>query len=172
MDGGDGVAISETELVLMGGFVTNYKQNDVKDAKTYFDGYASDQIWKFNIISEEWLLIGNLKLGRINHKAAYLNGKVIVSGGMSFQDLEAINSTEIFDPHHINVESNLVGNLNVPRYRHGIGTILDNGTPKIIVFSGFGGESNPEHLDSIEMWDPENKEWKLLQQKLSVGRSI
>ena len=174
MDGGDGVAISETELVLMGGFVTTHKEyhEDGKDNRTYYDGYESNQIWKFNTITEEWHLIGNLKIARINHKAAYLNGKVIVSGGVSFQNLEAINSTEIFDPHHDNVEPNIVGDLNVSRYRHGIGTILENGTPKIIVFGGFGGENNPECLDSIEKWDPDKKEWKLLQQKLSVGRMI
>ena len=172
MDGGHGVAISETELVLMGGFVTTYQKHDETEEKTYFDGYASNQIWKFNTITEEWHLIGNLKVARINHKAAYLNGKVIVSGGMSIHDLEAMDSTEIFDPHHIDVVPNILGNLNVPRYKHGIGTILENGIHKIIVFGGFGGENNPEHLDSIEQWDSEKKEWKLLKQKLSERRSV
>ena len=168
MDGGYGVAISETELVLMGGYVTIRKEYHENEPiyKYSIHGYQSDQIWKFNTITEEWQLIGNLKIARSNHRAVYLNGKIIVSGGVEE------TTTEIFDPHHVNVEPILVGNFNVPRYIHGMGTILKNGIRKVIAFGGFGGRKNPQILDSIEEWDPEKREWTLLKQKLSKGRLV
>ena len=142
-----------------------------KKGKNVQYGYASNQIWKFNTITEEWQLIGSMKVRRCHHKAVYLNGKVIVSGGWTKSGIE-MNSTEIFDPHHTRVKSILVGNLNVPRYMHGMGIIVKNGTRKIIVFGGLSGENNPKDLDSIEEWDPKKREWTLVKQKLSEGRVV
>ena len=82
------------------------------------------------------------------------------------------NTTEIFDPHLNDVKSILVGNLNVPRNRHGMGTILKNGIRKVIVFGGVGGLTKRRCLYSIEEWDPEKNEWTLLKQKLSESRYI
>ena len=86
--------------------------------------------------------------------------------------LVVTNSTEIFDPHLNDVKSILVGNLNVPRNRHGMGTILKNGIRKVIVFGGVGGLTKCRCLNSIEEWDPEKNEWTLLKQKLSESRYI
>ena len=179
MVGGHGVAISETELVLMGGLVQIETWKEEETKRIAFNGYTSKQIWKFNTITEEWHLIGNLKIARFHHKAVYLNGKVIVSGGMTqvphqpgITVLVVTNSTEIFDPHLNDVKSILVGNLNVPRNRHGMGTILKNGIRKVIVFGGVGGLTKRRCLNSIEEWDPEKNEWTLLKQKLSESRYI
>ena len=173
MDGGQGVAISETELVFMGGVVKTKACYDEKSKSIYFEGFASKQIWKFNTISEEWHLIGNLKIARFHHKAVYLNGNVIVSGGKTItvkNSTTVIRSTEIFDPHINDVEPILVGKLNVRRSLHGMGTILKNGIRTIIAFGGFQFRKND--LSSIEEWDPEKKEWTLLKQKLSERRFI
>ena len=167
--GGHGVAISETELVMMGGFKITRQEYDEKKGKHIHYGYPSKQIWKFNTITEKWHRIGKMKLARCYHKAIYLNGKVIVSGGWT-QPNFTMNSSETFDPHNTDIEPILVGNLNVSRYMHGMGTILKNGTHKIIVFGGYGGSENPQFLDSIEEWDPEKRKWTLLKEKLSQGR--
>ena len=169
--GGHGVAISETELVMMGGFKITRQEYDEKKGKHIHYGYPSKQIWKFNTITEKWHRIGKMKLARCYHKAIYLNGKVIVSGGWT-QPNFTMNSSEIFDPHNTDIEPILVGNLNVSRYMHGMGTILKNGTHKIIVFGGYGGSGNPQFLESIEEWDPEKRKWTLLKEKLYHGREV
>ena len=174
MNGGHGVAISETEMVLMGGFATTRQEYDEKKGETTQYGYLSKEIWKFNTISEEWHLIGNLKIARFQHNAVYLNGKVIVSGGRTYSEEKLTtvitSSTEIFDPHINDVEPILVGKLNIHRCLHGMGSILKNGTRTIIAFGGFQFRKND--LSSIEEWDPEKKEWTLLKQELFEKRFV
>ena len=159
---GHGVAISETELVLMGG-----------SRKAFANGDASKQIWKFNTITEEWHLIGNMKVARFGHRAVFLNGKIIISGGKTYDSLGGLSdlkSTEIIDPNQVDVDPLLVGDLNVPRTRHVTGMISKNGIPTVIAFGGISDEHH--HLDSIEEWDSENRKWKLLEQKLFEKRSM
>ena len=172
--GGHGVAISETELVMMGGFKITRQEYDEKKGKHIHYGYPSKQIWKFNTITEEWRLIGKLNEARFNHKVASLGDIVIVTGGFTYDDskskLVVSNSTEIFDPHTAIVEPQLVGKLNVSRFNHFMGIISKQGIRRLISYGGFNYENC--HLDSIEEWNPDKKEWKLLQQKLSVKRGI
>ena len=162
LSSGHGVAISETELVLMGG-----------TGKSSTNGYASKQIWKFNTITEEWHLIGNMKVARFDHQAAFLNGKIIISGGRTYDSLGGLSdlkSTEIIDPNQVDVDPLLVGNLNVPRNCHVMGMISKNAIPTVVAIGGI----NIDHgnLDSIEEWDSENRKWKLLEQKLFEKRSM
>ena len=42
--------------------------------------------------------------------------------------------------------------------------ISKNAIPTLVAFGGIDNEHG--HLDSIEEWDPDNKKWKLLEQKL------
>ena len=162
LSSGHGVAISETELVLMGG-----------TGKSFANVYASKQIWKFNTITEEWHLIGNMKVARFDHRAVFLNGKIIISGGRTHDSLGGLSdlkSTEIIYPNQVDVDPLLVGDLNVPRARHVMGMISKNGIPTVIAFGGISDEHH--HLDSIEEWDSENRKWKLLEQKLFEKRSM
>ena len=162
LSSGHGVAISETELVLMGG-----------TGKSSTNGYASKQIWKFNTITEEWHLIGNMKVARFDHRAVFLNGKIIISGGKTYDSLGGLSdlkSTEIIDPNQVDVDPLLVGDLNVPRTRHVTGMISKKGIPTVIAFGGISDEHH--HLDSIEEWDSEKRKWKLLEQKLFEKRSM
>ena len=174
MEGGHGVAISDTEFVIVGGQVITQMRKDETSGNILCHYYASKQIWKFNTITEEWRLIGNLNEARFNHKVASLGDIVIVTGGFTYDDskskLVVSNSTEIFDPHTAIVEPQLVGKLNVSRFNHGMGIISKHGFRRLISFGGFNNKNY--HLDSIEEWNPDKKEWKLLQQKLSQKRTI
>ena len=179
LDRGQGVAISETEIVFMGGFVTTDKQKAETPDRILVRGYASKQIWKFNIITEEWQLIGDLKVSRFSHQAIYLHPNVVICGGITYDARVMprsviLKSTEIFNPHQPEFESLLVGDLNVPRGSHIMGMIKKYGNPTVIAFGGVTKNEQDEfsHLDSIEEWDPEKKKWKLLQKKLIVKRSI
>ena len=119
------------------------------------------------------LLIGNMKVARFGHRAVFLNGKIIISGGRTHDSLGGLSdlkSTEIIYPNQVDVDPLLVGDLNVPRARHVMGMISKNGIPTVIAFGGISDEHH--HLDSIEEWDSENRKWKLLEQKLFEKRSM
>ena len=89
---------------------------------------------------------------------------------MSTNQFVISNSTETFDPRTFDVEPHLVGKLNVPRHHHFMGIISKHGTRKLISYGGFNFEDHD--LDSIEEWNPDKKEWKLLQQKLYEERTF
>ena len=166
---GRGVAISETEMVLMGGYVITEKWKDEtwKDGRVAMRGHASKKIWKFNTVTEEWKLIGNLKVARYLHQAVFIEGNIIVSGGRT-EDSVGSSSTEIFNPHQVNFEPLVVNDLNVPREYHLMGKISKHGIPTVIAFGGYNSEHR--HLDSIEQWDKEKRKWELLEMKLFERR--
>jgi len=140
---GHGVAISPTELLLVGGYNT------------------FNNILKYNIESRTWTEFGSLLEGRLNHRCFFHGGKVVVVGGYL-----ALNSTEI-----INISdgtSRKVGDLNVARRLHGMGIAHINGKSKLIVF---GGRTTAGHnLDSIEEWDEESETWTMSTMKLSEAK--
>ena len=173
MEGGHGVAISDTEFVIVGGQVITQMRKDETSGNILCHYYASKQIWKFNTITEEWHLIGNMKVARFDHRAVFLNGKIIISGGKTYDSLGGLSdlkSTEIIYPNQVDVDPLLVGDLNVPRTRHVTGMISKKGIPTVIAFGGISDEHH--HLDSIEEWDSEKRKWKLLEQKLFEKRSM
>ena len=165
--GGQGVAISETEIVILGGKVITHRRKDETTGGIFVREYPSKQIWKFHTITEEWQLIGNLKVSRFGHQAAYLHPNIVISGGWTHDSMTrrvVLKSTEIFNPHLPDFEPVLVSDLNVPRSWHVMRMILKNAIPTLVAFGGIDNEHG--HLDSIEEWDPDNKKWKLLEQKL------
>ena len=139
---GHGVAISPTELLLVGGMETMKK------------------ILKYNIESRTWTDMGSLLQGRHTHKCFFHGGNIVVTGGYGGGYLK---STEI-----VNVSdgtSRKVGDLNVARDNHGMGVACINRKSKLIVFGGYNQDD--KYLDSIEEWDEENETWTISTKKLS-----
>ena len=135
-----GVAISPTELLLVGGAT------------------SLNKILKYKIGSRTSTEFGSLLEGRLNHRCFFHRGKVVVVGGYL-----ALNSTEI-----INISdgtSRKVGDLNVARESHGMGIAHINGKSKLIVFGGYNSVDG--YLDSIEEWDDESETWTISTLKLS-----
>ena len=141
---GHGVAISQTELLLVGG-----------------DGSKSDML-KFNIESKKWTVVGSLLKGRYDHRCFIVNSKMIVTGGIG-NDWNALKSTEVVE---LSIwKSKYAGDLNVARSGHGMGIVYINGKSKLVVFGGrtTGGSM----LDSIEEWDEDTETWTMSSMKLS-----
>ena len=66
------------------------------------------------------------------------------------------SATEIIDLS--NWTSRKVGDLNIQRYRHGMGIVDINGKSKLIVFGGY----DDSYLNSIEEWDEDTETWSLV----------
>ena len=150
---GHGVAISPTELLLVGGAT------------------SLNKIMKYKIGSRTSTEFGSLLQGRYNHSCFFLGGKVVVTGGYDDWNIDKwIKSTEI-----INLSdgtSRKVGDLNVARDNHGMGIAHINGKSKLIVFGGFSGSAWHGWLDSIEEWDEESETWKTSTMKLSEANCL
>ena len=143
---GHGVAISPTELFLVGG------------AKT------ENKILKYNINCRIWTKFGSLLQERWGHRCFFHGGNVVVTGGVRFEVW--LKSTEI-----INISdgtSRKVGILNVARGYHGMGIAHINGKSKLIVFGGYNSVDG--YLDSIEEWDDETETWTMSTMKLSESK--
>ena len=148
---GHGVAISSTELVLIGGYSTR------------------KMVLTYNIEDQTWTDLGDILVtGRCHHRSVFFNGKVIVSGGNEEQfTLEGIKSTEVIDLS--NGTSRRVGDLNIARHHHGMGIMEINGKDKVVVFGG--SNNHDKELDSVEEWDEKTETWTLSTMKLSEPKS-
>ena len=145
IENGHGVAISPTELLLVGGLQTK------------------DKILKYNIEGKAWTYVGELLQGRWNHRCYFYHGKLIVTGGFNG---EYLNSTEIINVS--NGTSKRAGNLNVRRVGHGMGIIQRNGKSNLIVFGGYNKDGL--YNDSVEEWDDISQIWKETRMKLSESK--
>ena len=146
---GHGVATSPTTLVLIGGL------------------NSDNQIISYDIELQEWTEVGSLIEGRTDHRCAFYNGKLVVTGG--YDGWNELNSTEVHDLSR--GISHRASDLNVARMGHGMGIIIFNGRTKLIAFGGLNSKQRPIYLDSVEEWDDKNEIWIMSTLKLSEGRS-
>ena len=148
---GHGVAISSTELILIGGYSTRR------------------MVLIYNVEDQTWTDLGDILVnGRCHHRSVFFNGKVIVSGGNEeHYTLEGTKSTEIIDLS--NFTSKRVGDLNIARHHHGMGIMEINGKDKVVVFGG--SNKQDKELDSVEEWDEKTETWTLSTMKLSEPKS-
>ena len=142
-----GVAISSTEILIMGGL--NYET---------FGSHST--ILKFNIVSKKWCNIGELIEGRSLGAAVVLNNKIIISGG-KINIAEGTVITEIIDlpidESNLPIKPRRGGDLNFARREswQGMGLIRIKGKQKLIIFSN----STPKL--PIEMWNEEKEIWEV-----------
>ena len=144
IDGGHGVAISQTELLLIGGF------------------HTANRILKHNINKKAWTEVGRLIQRRWSHRCFFHHGKVIITGGY---DKGYLKSSEIFNI--LDGTERRSCDLNVARGFHGMGIVHIKGKSKLIVF---GGQNESSYLDSIEEWDDDSEKWKMSTMKLSAPK--
>ena len=150
-DRGCAVTISENEIWLIGG-----KQKKQRTRVLAF--YPSNHT--FSQIGIE------LTRSRNSHRCSLLPDKsgVMVTGGTN-------ESTEIID--FKTRKSTFAGNMNVFRSLHGIGTLVIENKPTLVVFGGYSwavGDEPEKFLDSIEKYDERTKKWTYLDIKLKVPR--
>ena len=93
---GHGVAISSSDILLIGGEKTRNK------------------ILKFSIDTQKWEDIGSLQQGREDHRCFLYNGHVIITGG--FNGNNNLESTEVISLSDFS--SRTAGDLNVARGHH------------------------------------------------------
>ena len=74
---GCGVKISNTEIVLIGGYE------------------SMNRVLKYNTQTKEWSTMPNLIQGRRNHNCAIINDRIIVTGGWDGVNIPYLSSTEI-----------------------------------------------------------------------------
>ena len=148
IDSGHGVAISPTELLLVGG-----------------QRRSLNKILKYNIESGTWTKVGSLLQGRFDHRCFFHGGKIVVTGGIG----EYPKSTEIITISDGTFRIRKVGSLNVERYGHGMGIAHINGKSKLIVFGGH--KYNGSYLDSIEEWDDESETWTMSTEKFKLSEA-
>ena len=123
---GEGVAISSTELVLIGGFVN------------------PKMVMKFNIITNTWSDIGQLKIGRIHHRCVVFDNKIFVCGGIMKEAVP--NDNRSFHYKHMKAtevisltdgfSSEIVADFNLTRVAFGLGVLRQNGVENLIAFGG------------------------------------
>ena len=106
---GHGVAISPTEILLIGGAGTEHK------------------VCKLDVTSLQWsTAMPDTIEPRRFHSSAFFKGKVVVTGGD-----RSPRTSEIIDL--TNGTSRRVGDLNVPRSGHGMGILQTANGPKLII---------------------------------------
>ena len=130
-----GAKISDTELVLIGGY----------DSK--------EKVLKFNTETGLWTQLANLNQGRHTHSCAFLNGNIIVAGG--FDEFLIVESTEIISI--TNGIPRLAEPMLVPRLYHSLITYVEDQKPKVLAIGGF----NKVALSSIEVWNETEEIWNM-----------
>jgi len=135
---GCGVSISDTELLLIGGYG------------------PSNAILMLNVANNTWPSVSiKLKYGRRDHRCIVFNKKVIITGGTD--NFANLYSTEIVDFESGDLTMRQAGDLNVKREYHGMGIITLNGVPTVIAFGG----QDTFSLGSVEIWNDQHETWEL-----------
>ena len=157
---GEGVAISPTELVLIGG-LGNEKR-----------------VMKFNIITNTFCDIGQLKIGRWNHRCAVFDNKIFVCGGLTMEVspndhrsscTKHLKATEVISLTN-GFSSEILADFNLTRVAFGLGVLRQNGVENLVAFGGSCKKSRNQyssHDDSIEMWNRQKRKWEMTSWKLS-----
>ena len=144
LENGCAVTISDDEIWLIGGE----------------KGKQKKRVLSFNTTTHNFTNAGfGLKQDRWSHRCSLMPDKsgVMVTGGTS-------KSTEI-----INLKtrkSTVVGSMKKTRALHGIGTLVINNAPTLVVFGGYAFEIPDRNIsevyhDSFEKYDPRTQKWSI-----------
>ena len=145
-----GLAISASELLVMGGQNPSDTQNSFEPRR---------KIMKFNVDDNTWTHFGNLRVGRRSANAVLFNNRIIINGGRINHELASLRSTEILTlqktelQHIYFVDIKDGGNSAFSRLGQlCMGLVNVENKTKLIIF---GGE-NP-----IEEWNDETESWHI-----------
>ena len=145
------VAKSEQEIWLIGGIGTE------------------NRILRFDVKNHTFrVLPSQLNVGRREARCAFIPNttKIMITGGHFRGNTTYIylNSTEIFDTEDGSVT--MASPMNVKRTNHGMDVITINGEDRPAVFGGYNGSIR---LSSIELYNPQKREWEKTDFKLNKG---
>ena len=131
------IKISDTEVLLIGGF------------------YTKKNIFKLDVNTNNLTSIGELQEERVGHACAIIDKNIVISGG------ENSNSTEIISLNDLQ-KSKLAGNLNQHRAYHKLIVSNINNKPTLLAIGGSYVEDEIwKFRDSIEVWNPITESWSL-----------
>jgi len=131
------VRISDEEFVVLGG------------RDRYFR-YYSNRIIKYNTRTQSWdKRWGNLRHGRSSHGCTYVDGNIIVAGGVVTRYNIPLRSTEIISV--ATGDSKLVGNMQEERSGLALVTVGEGLTQKVLAIGGRNGHNTA--LSSVEIFD-------------------
>ena len=138
IDDSCGVAISKDEILLIGGYKTE------------------NQIIKYNMTSNTWKNETSketfLETDRKHHKCAFFKNQLFITGG--YKGLKSVDILTL-DPF----TTSKGAELNVGRYKHGLGLIHHKGKLTLAAFGGI--DSKWKDLDSVEVFNEDTKTWEL-----------
>ena len=157
---GHGLAISSTELLLIGGsFDTKEKQ-----------------ILRFNTQTKKWQSAGKMLEERSHHSSFLFKNNVIVTGGLQIQWQKytgrtvSIAITEMLSLPDLKPRK--AGDLITARHNHGMGLVKIKGKSVLIAFGGckIDASGKRELLSSIEEWNEDEEKWVLSKMTLSEAK--
>ena len=144
-DRGCAVMINDTEILLIGGVLGNFKR-----------------VLKFNTNTKEFTNLGDvLNLERWGHACTLYEDQVFIAGGRDSSD-NTLKSTEIIKLNDL-TKAHYAGDLVQARLGHGLVVVHVDNKPTVLAVGGFGNG----YLDSIEMWNPTTETWTMTEMKLS-----
>uniref|UniRef100_UPI003467EE73 SAKe6DEref n=1 Tax=synthetic construct TaxID=32630 RepID=UPI003467EE73 len=145
---GVGVAVLNGHIYAVGGFDGSPDGTDHLNSVERYDPER-----------DEWRLVAPMNTRRSGVGVAVLNGHIYAVGGYdgSPDGHTHLNSVEAYDPERD--EWHLVAPMNTRR--SGVGVAVLNG--HIYAVGGFDGSPDgTDHLNSVERYDPERDEWRLV----------
>lgn len=109
----------------------------------------------YDVKTNKWSDTDSMKLDIASHTATkLLDGRVLVSGGVSITKKNEVNNCEIYDPRTNKWRT--VASMNIARDRH-TATLLNDG--KVLVC---GGRTQSDLPSSCELYDPVIDKWTIV----------
>ena len=144
--------INEDEFLVMGGYPTNK---------------FGRKVFKYNVITEEWTQMHNMKTSRRDHACAFFqdgsSNYVVVTGGQNSGTSGYLSSTDLY---YLNGTVIRGTPLEKKRYRFGL-AFVEHPLPRLFAIGGYN--SDGKYLNDIEIWD-KNQAWKPAPMKLKEAR--
>lgn len=148
-----GLAISDTEIVFIGGD----------------DNY--NRVTKYSTVTNEWIVMASLTVGRSEHACTLLDDNIIVAGGMSAGNEATGEFTAITEIIPLSTWiPRPGGNLAEPRRLFAMVT-LGGQYPKVLAIGGYSGTSSyfEGDTESIEEWQADTEKWEAAPMNLTTG---
>ena len=135
IDSGCGVAISKTELLLIGGSGTGKR------------------VIKYNVKSNSWDVVASLKVDRSNHRCLVYKNQVFVSSGCCTKSVEVLSLDDMTTRND--------SELQLARQNHGMGLIHHEGKLYLTTFGDLQLGDTSEKYSPFELYDEDTKQWTL-----------
>jgi len=124
----------------------------VIEGKIYVLG-GDTNVEVYDVDQDQWRIDTNMSTRRFRPDVAALDNKIYVTGGHDVGGGQRMSRVDCYDPN-TNTWSQMT-NMNIARYGHSLVSLHG----RLYAIGGWG-------VDSVEVYDPDNKTWTLLQHKL------